>query len=379
MSDFLDQIDDEAELGHADPFRYDKPSAVDEARIKPTIPELVAHFSRAMTRWIKKGLPVVSKKEYLRRMDICVECSGGWRCPHCGCVIRAKAALETEICPEGRWEEKIEAKQIDASAIKSKTKELYNMNVFFNAKGKPVNPMGQFSNQSVFLIMNGPSFKKTNKTILDTPGVITFGVNNGPVIYRPNVWMAVDPPYRFMSHIWEDPAIMKFTFTGHAKKKYGRQNKKKVGDCPNLFMIKQNSDFNPQAWLYEPTFNWGDSKKRHGRVCVMLPSIKICYLLGFRKIYLVGCDFFMDEENKYSFEEDRTKAAITSNMRLYTLLTTYLNRLQPYFKAAGLEIYNCNPESKLAVFPYKDIIEAISEVKLDTSVSSFGMYKKKVS
>ena len=72
-------------------------------REKPTLPQMAEHFAKAMVKWGKSGLKTVDKAEYTRRRSICSDCSGGWRCPHCGCVIWAKAALATETCPEHKW------------------------------------------------------------------------------------------------------------------------------------------------------------------------------------------------------------------------------------------------------------------------------------
>jgi len=69
----------------------------------PTILQMAEHFTSAMIRWAKSGLKCVSKIEYIRRRSICSDCAGGWRCPHCGCVIKSKTALATEKCPENKW------------------------------------------------------------------------------------------------------------------------------------------------------------------------------------------------------------------------------------------------------------------------------------
>jgi len=69
----------------------------------PTLSQMISNFTGAMIRWAKSGLKTVDQIEYVRRISICSQCSGGWRCPHCGCVIKAKAALATEKCPELKW------------------------------------------------------------------------------------------------------------------------------------------------------------------------------------------------------------------------------------------------------------------------------------
>lgn len=69
----------------------------------PTGMQMAEHFVKAMTKWAGKGFAMVSKEEYVNRRTECVKCSGGWRCPECGCVIWAKAALATEKCKRGLW------------------------------------------------------------------------------------------------------------------------------------------------------------------------------------------------------------------------------------------------------------------------------------
>lgn len=64
----------------------------------PTLAQMAEHFAKAMVKWAGSGFETVDEQEYLRRRTICSECSGGWRCPRCGCMLRAKAALKTETC-----------------------------------------------------------------------------------------------------------------------------------------------------------------------------------------------------------------------------------------------------------------------------------------
>jgi len=72
-------------------------------RPKPTLTDMAGHFTKAMVKWAGKGFKTVSKDEYIKRRKICTDCAGGWRCPHCGCQIWAKAALITETCPDKKW------------------------------------------------------------------------------------------------------------------------------------------------------------------------------------------------------------------------------------------------------------------------------------
>ena len=71
----------------------------------PTRDHLLADYKTAMMRWDADGV-TISQELYLIRRNICIECSGGWRCPHCsgGCSIRFKAALKSYECPIKKWQ-----------------------------------------------------------------------------------------------------------------------------------------------------------------------------------------------------------------------------------------------------------------------------------
>ena len=101
----------------------------------------------------------------------------------------------------------------------------------------------------------------------------------------------------------------------------------------------------------------------------------MAWLLGFRRVYLLGCDFQMAEgDGGYWFPEHRTRKAVTNNTNSYRLLTAYFTALAPEFARVGYEIYNCNPRSGLRVFPHRPLAEALAEATVDTSASTVGMY-----
>ena len=113
----------------------------------------------------------------------------------------------------------------------------------------------------------------------------------------------------------------------------------------------------------------------------MLSSIRILHLLGFRTIYLVGCDFYMDNTNKYFFSENREPNAINNNMNSYNLMKGYFSRLLPVFEKAGLSVFNLNPKSKLEVFPFMSFDEAVvratRSILRELQRDTLGMYVKR--
>jgi len=244
---------------------------------------------------------------------------------------------------------------------------------FFTIDRSPVVLEGLYKDMSAFLICNGPSFAGLNHDLLRKPGVITFGINNGARTFRPNFWTCVDDPVRFIKSIWLDPKITKFVPKNHLDKPIFDNEKwtvmnKKVYECPNVLGYMRNERFNAETFLKETTLNWGNHKDFGGGRSVMLPALRILYLLGFRTIYLLGCDMKMSENYTYHFDEQRSKGAVNCNMGTYDRLKhEYLPQLKSHFDKAGLKVYNCNPDSELKCFPFISYSEAI-----DSAIKELG-------
>lgn len=239
--------------------------------------------------------------------------------------------------------------------------------MFFDSKGKPVIIENQYNNSTVFVICNGPSFAKLDHSLLRQPGIVTYGMNNGAKTFRPDLWSCVDDPSRFLMSIWKDPKIRKIVPSGLFTKKLfnsyiWEMTNEIVMNCPNVVGFKRNEKFNASTFLTEDTFNWGNHKDFGGCRTVMLPVMRICYLLGFRKVFLLGCDFNMSETNTYHFDEQRKNSAVKCNRKTYGRLETeYFPSLKPFFEQVGFKVYNCNPESGLTCFEHVSYEDAIAQ------------------
>lgn len=224
-----------------------------------------------------------------------------------------------------------------------------------------------YRGRSAFLILGGPSFAKLDHNLLRQPGIITMGVNNSPKSFRPNLWTSVDSPSHFLKSIWLDPLIQKYVPICHVNKPIFDSNKWafdniKVGDCPNMVYYKRNERFKAKQFLWEDCFNWGNHKDFGGSRSIMLVAIRLLHTLGFRKVYLLGCDFKMDEKNKYHFDQNREKGSINGNNKTYTVLNDRFKELRPIFEKENFFVYNCNPESGLTAFDHIEYKEAIRRV-----------------
>ena len=251
--------------------------------------------------------------------------------------------------------------------------------MFFRADGGTVDLADLYRWQTLFLVLNGASLKDFDWEKLRRPGICSMGVNNGAHGFRPQFWTCVDDPSRFMPSIWQDPNIQKFVPQPHFEKPIWDTDRDvlsnlKVRDFPNVLGYRRNERFQAGKWLHEDTFNWGNHQQYGGGRSVMLVALRLAYILGFRRVYLLGCDFQMDEQNRYWFDEQRTASAIRNNTNSYQILTGYFKQLKPYFDGAGFEVFNANPESQLKVFPLVDLEDALRGAEVGTSASTHGMY-----
>lgn len=269
-------------------------------------------------------------------------------------------------------------------SIKGSKKSEMAVPMFFDSTGASINLEDQYKGASIFVICNGPSFAELDHSLLKQPGIITYGMNNGAKTFRPNFWTCVDSPSRFLRSIWQDPSITKIVPSGLLNKRLFDSSTWKLTDerainSPNVIGFKRNEKFKAERFMTEETFNWGNHKSNGGCRSVMLPIFRICYLLGFRKVYLLGCDFNMSENNTYHFDEQRKKGAVNCNRKTYGRLESeYFPALKPLFEERGFKVYNCNPDSGLTCFehvPYeKAIADAIAPLGDIANERTYGLY-----
>jgi len=244
----------------------------------------------------------------------------------------------------------------------------------YTVQKKALDLEGLYAGRSAFLILGGPSFGQLDHSKLRQPGVITMGANNSPKTFRPNLWTYVDPPCKWLRSVWLDPTILKFASLRHRDSELfdsdaWRALEIKVRDCPGVVYYDRNTDqFDAANYLKQSTFWWGQSGDttdefgQKGGRSVMLLAIRLLYHLGFRRVFLLGADFKMDQEHKYHFDQDRSNGAIRGNNATYKKMNTWFTELRPHFEKAGFHVYNCNPDSGLKAFDVVDYDKAIQMV-----------------
>jgi len=270
-----------------------------------------------------------------------------------------------------------------------------------NVGGKPQPVVNRFGGDAglenlylgghLFLILSGPSLNDLDLPLLHRRGCTTMAVNNAAAWFRPTLWTHGDGANKFHDSIWLDPGLLKFTpfprlgSPARTRAEHGRLVNAGFApqDCPGVFGLRRNSDFNPERWLWEETVNWGNGKKEAEKngyprvLSTMIQAIRLAFYLGFRSVYLLGCDFTMSEQYAYAFPEKRSEGAVAGNNSNYLAISRLLAMLRPGFDSVGFEVLNCNPDSNLRVFdhlPYEAAVARATDA-IDQEPDTRGWYE----
>jgi len=190
---------------------------------------------------------------------------------------------------------------------------------------------------------------------------------------------------------WKDPGILKIVPVSHFDKRRRVQNPDgsfrasafKVRQMPGVLFYRRSDHFDHGRFLKSDTINWGqdgedtDSLGIKGKRSVMLAALHLLHYLGFRTVYLLGCDFKMAGDRKYAFDENRSAQAIRHNNILYESLHKRFEALKPHFDQQGFKVINCSPGSELAVFERMEFADAVAAASAECGkpVNTQGWYE----
>lgn len=226
---------------------------------------------------------------------------------------------------------------------------------------------------SIFLIAGGPSLNRLDLDSLKGAGILTIGLNNSPATFRPDWWISVDNPDRFLTSIWLDPGVLKLVRQEHRDSPlFDPISKCRLNlfpsTCPGVVFFASNLDYSEDSFLTDDSICWGSASQPGGR-SVLLAALKNLFHFGVRNVFLLGVDFRMEPGNPYHFPESRTPEMAEMNNQAYQVLSERLKGLQPEFLRHGFHVWNCNVASKLSAFPFLEY-----ELALEKARESFPSY-----
>lgn len=350
-------VSDLTKIRHECPNVKKVGSAQYNRSLRPNMVKRAITFAKASAEHIKAGHKQTSEELQKLRLDICNSCEHGDNtdCYICGCNIPKKVAWAEQKCPLGKW------------PTQKRMKDLLYRNK------EPANLRNSFYNAGCFFLGAGPSLNDLDLGCLKNRGILTFGVNNVGAYnnIRPNFWCSADDPKSFHQAIWNDPGIMKFV---------KEVNYRKIPAPPNCYVFEFNEDFDAKTFFTEPTINFGcrselyDAYGQKGGRSVMYCALRIIHYLGFKRLYLLGCDFNMREDKQYAFDQHKWKGGISTNNQHYKIMNVRFKHLDGEAKKHGFKIYNCTPNSGLTAFEQLSFEEAYKKELIETPKSLANMY-----
>lgn len=232
---------------------------------------------------------------------------------------------------------------------------------------------------TAFLVCGGPSTSNMDLGLLNQRGIAIAAVNMaGARCVRPHYWFCADSPCRFPSHIWRDPAIVKYVrrfdvtgpLTRHGPGGYLYQEDATPADCLNVRTYLTDSDaFDPRTFLTSPEIQWGVAYRS-----VFLVALRLLHDVGFRTVGLIGCDFSM-AGGTYADDVDPDERSIVANETMYPHLDEMLRRLRPVFDDADFLVSNCTIGGNLTAFPrvnFEDAVaDAVSRFPIDCNLKDY--------
>lgn len=247
---------------------------------------------------------------------------------------------------------------------------------YHDGRKKVVNLTDLYEGQSCFLIGGAPSLNNEPLELIQrsVPGVITVGLNNVCTKIKTDLWVSGDRPECFDKSILYDPSILKFA-------NYGKRERTLDGIpwkyfANTLFYSCKENTTVQDFFKYTGQIAWWKN--------TWFVAIQLLYFLGFRRIYTIGTDFLIDNDNQYAWETNLSEDSIKVNTKLYSQIIGTMKELKPYMDLYGLELINCSENSRLVEdFGYLPLEIAVDEVtrilpdKSDTTTLPHSLDEKR--
>lgn len=135
-----------------------------------------------------------------------------------------------------------------------------------------------------WLIGGGPSLAELPCEKIARSPIPRMTINlAGTRLMRPTFWTSYDPSARFHRSVYLDASVMKFVHRRRAMDLVP-ETTYKVCECPNTYFFERDGQRGYHDFLsasHTGIVDWADS---------MVQAIDILYRLGFRIIYLAGCE-----------------------------------------------------------------------------------------
>lgn len=214
-----------------------------------------------------------------------------------------------------------------------------------------------------FILGNGPSLNNIDLGLLkeEETFAVNYFYNQELKSFESKYYVAIDDKFyktdakKYIDDVYKKYPNMKFILKYAAYK-----------ECPDKWDLKR------AFFTYAKTFQYGDyvncncTKNMTACVNVVLQCIQIALFMGYKKIYLLGCDFSQYAQLKPNHFYDsnleiRGEINMGDDARWASLVHYHHYALYKYAKAKGVEIINLTENSLIDAYPKKNFTEIMEK------------------
>ena len=213
-------------------------------------------------------------------------------------------------------------------------------------------------NNVAILVGGGPSLNRLDISNLTGPGKTVFGLNTTYPTVRPDIWIGMDDPKCYDRKVFYEP-FPKILRGNYWDKECEGVSLLKLPACyfARVKKVEHKGDIFYKIDDNTENFIWDKN--------VFVTAINLILYMGFRKIYLAGVDFSIDEGDYHHSSIVLSDNNKLWNKHLYKHLYRYTDWLYSTGKMCGIDIHSISPGSRInEIVPYTSLEELNSSLKL---------------
>jgi hypothetical protein len=200
-------------------------------------------------------------------------------------------------------------------------------------------------NKVAILVGGGPSLSKIDINKLKGPGKTVFGLNTTYPHVIPDIWIGMDDPKCYDRRVFHE-AFPKIVRGNYFNRECEGIPLKKLSNVyfASVTEFEHKADIFYRISSDTTSFIWDRN--------VFITALNLILYMGFKKIYLAGVDFSL-EEGDYSYSNPLTDKQKKWNNSLYARLYDYTEWLSSTCTYCGIDIQSISPNSPInEILPY---------------------------
>lgn len=205
--------------------------------------------------------------------------------------------------------------------------------------------------QRCFIVATGPSIKDVNLNILKNE--TTIGVNSLYREFKGCTYYAISDGHRWSSEGVKMLSSVKTLFLFYIAARYYLKSNKKGNKIPNIIKGKKSI-------LKEGAFPKDISKGVYvGGASIVILCLQLAYYMGFKEVYLMGCDCNYKKGHFDGKKDSSTKWNDESEKKHWDTVFKAFSICKKEYARNNMKIYNINDNDRLKMFEKRKLEEVL--------------------